>query len=61
VKPSISNLIRDEKTFQIRSVMQTGRADGMALLDDSLADLLKAGVITKDTARRNSDDPKRFA
>ncbi len=61
VKPSVSNLIRDEKTFQIRSVMQTGRADGMALLDDSLADLLKAGVITKDTARRNSEDPKRFA
>src|SRR3954452_3405944 len=49
VKPSVSNLIRDEKTFQIRSVMQTAKGEGMCLLDDSLADLLKAGTITKET------------
>ncbi len=60
VKPSVSNLIRDEKTFQIRSVMQTGRSEGMALLDDSLLDLVKAGTITKETARRFGEDPKRF-
>jgi twitching motility protein PilT len=36
VKPSVSNLIREEKTFQIRSMMQTGRSEGMTLLDDSL-------------------------
>ena len=61
VKPSVSNLIRDEKTFQIRSVMQTGKAEGMALLDDSLFDLVRSGAITKDTARRYGEDPKRFA
>jgi twitching motility protein PilT len=61
VKPSVSNLIRDEKTFQIRSVMQTGRSEGMALLDDSLAELVKAGTVTKDVARRHCEDPKRFA
>jgi twitching motility protein PilT len=61
VKPSVSNLIRDEKTFQIRSVMQTGKAEGMMLLDDSLLELLKSGAITKDTARRYGEDPKRFA
>ncbi|MBL8955759.1 MAG: type IV pilus twitching motility protein PilT [Myxococcaceae bacterium] len=61
VKPSVSNLIRDEKTFQIRSVMQTGKSEGMALLDDSLLELVKAGTITKETARRFGDDPKRFA
>jgi twitching motility protein PilT len=60
VKPSVSNLIRDEKTFQIRSVMQTGKADGMAVLDDALADLVKAGTINKQTARRYAEDPKRF-
>jgi len=60
VKPSVSNLIRDEKTFQIRSVMQTGRSEGMTLLDDSLAELVKAGTITRETARRYGDDPKRF-
>jgi twitching motility protein PilT len=61
VKPSVSNLIREEKTFQIRSVMQTGRSEGMTLLDDSIGDLLKAGTITKDAARRFAEDPTRFA
>ncbi len=61
VKHSVSNLIREEKTYQLRSVMQTGRSDGMCLLDESLAELLKAGQITKETARRNAEDAKRFA
>jgi len=61
VKPAISNLIRDQKTFQIRSILQTGRAEGMCLLDDSLLDLVKVGTITKEAARRICDDPKRFA
>ena len=61
VKPSVSNLIREEKTFQIRSIMQTGRADGMCLLDDSLQELVKSGQITKAEARRHAEDPKRFA
>lgn len=61
VKPSVSNLIREEKTFQIRSVMQVGRAEGMTLLDDSLFDLVKSGQVAKDVARRYAEDPKRFA
>jgi twitching motility protein PilT len=62
VKPSVSNLIREEKTFQIRSIMQTGRADGMILLDDSLHDLVNvAKLVSKETARRFAEDPKRFA
>jgi twitching motility protein PilT len=61
VKPSVSNLIREEKTFQIRSIMQTGRGDGMTLLDDSIADLVKTGQVNKETARRFAEDPKRFA
>ncbi|MFZ5438862.1 MAG: type IV pilus twitching motility protein PilT [Myxococcota bacterium] len=61
VKPAVSNLIREEKTFQIRSIMQTGRADGMMLLDDSIADLVKTGQVTKEVARRFAEDPKRFA
>jgi twitching motility protein PilT len=60
VKPAISNLIREEKTFQIRSVMQTGRADGMMLLDDSIDALVKQGQVSAATARRFAEDPKRF-
>ncbi len=60
VRPAISNLIRDEKTFQIRSMMQTGRADGMCLLDDSLEVLVKAKTITAEMAASYAEDPKRF-
>jgi twitching motility protein PilT len=41
----VSNLIREGKTFQIPSIMQTGRALGMVTLNDSLLDLVKRKVI----------------
>ncbi len=58
---AVSNLIREERVFQLRSVMQTGRAMGMCLFDDSLLELVKSGVISKEIARRQCDDPKLFA
>jgi twitching motility protein PilT len=61
VKPAVSNLIREEKTFQIRSIMQTQRSEGMTLLDDSINDLVKTGQVSKEIARRFAEDPKRFA
>jgi twitching motility protein PilT len=42
---SVSNLIREGKTFQIPSVMQTGRGHGMSTLNDALLDLVKRKVI----------------
>jgi twitching motility protein PilT len=47
---AIGNLIREEKTFQLRGMMQTGRRLGMQLMDDSLMDLAKAGKIAKEEA-----------
>ena len=58
---AVGNLIREDKTFQIRSVLQTGQSVGMILLDNSLATLLKAGTISREEALRNCEDPKRFA
>ncbi|MEM1204280.1 MAG: type IV pilus twitching motility protein PilT [Acidobacteriota bacterium] len=58
---AVGNLIRDNKTFQIHSQMQTGGSRGMVLLDNSLAELVKQGTITQEEARRNAEDPKRFA
>lgn len=57
---AIGNMIRDDKTFQLRSLLQTGAAQGMMLLDNSLAELVKKGVITKEEAARQSDEPQRF-
>jgi twitching motility protein PilT len=58
---AVGNLIRENKTFQIRSVLQTGSAQGMCLLDGSLAELVKNKVITREEAMRQADDPQKFA
>jgi len=57
---AVGNLIRENKSFQIRSILQTGGAQGMCLLDASLEELVKAGTIQIDEARRNCEEPKRF-
>jgi twitching motility protein PilT len=54
------NLIRENKTFQLFSAMQMGAGQGMTLLDDSLSKLLASGVISREEALRNADDPKRI-
>jgi twitching motility protein PilT len=58
---AVGNLIRENKTFQIKSVLQTGASQGMYMLDASLAELVKTKVITREEAFRNADDPQRFA
>ena len=45
VTPAISNLIREGKTYQIASVMQTSRHLGMLSLNDSLLRLVQEGQI----------------
>jgi len=57
---AVGNLIRENKSFQIRSILQTGGAQGMCLLDGSLEELVKAGTITKEEARRHCEEAKRF-
>jgi twitching motility protein PilT len=60
VNKAVSNLIRENKTFQIRSILQTGGAQGMCLIDGSLEELVKSGVVSREEARRHCEDPKRF-
>lgn len=60
VNTAVSNLIRDSKTFQLPSLMQTGKRIGQKLMDDSLQELLDANVINKDEARKAAENPKRF-
>jgi twitching motility protein PilT len=55
---AVANLIRDQKTFQIRSILQTGASHGMVLLDSSLGQLMRDHVITREEALRHADDPK---
>ncbi len=48
--PAVRNLIREAKTYQIPSSMQTGRKFGMQTLDDAIMELLKKGWIDPDEA-----------
>ena len=43
--PAVSNLIREGKTFQIPSIIQTNRKLGMVTLNDALLDLVEAGTV----------------
>jgi twitching motility protein PilT len=43
--PALSNLVREAKTFQIPSVMQTSRKLGMVTLNDALLELVEAGKV----------------
>ena len=47
---AVSTMIREGKGHQLNSVIQTGSRQGMVLLDDYLASLVRSGVITRDAA-----------
>ena len=58
INRAIGNLIRDQKTIQIRSSMQTGKAHGMYLLEQSLNELVAKGRITREVALSLAEEQK---
>ena len=50
VTPAISNIIREGRVAAITSMIQTGAAQGMKLLDKSIAELYQQGRISKESA-----------
>ena len=48
--PAVANCIREGKTFMLPGVMQTGKKQGMKLMDDSLLSLYDQGLITQEEA-----------
>jgi len=58
--PAVRNLIREGKTHQIPSMIQTGKKYGMILLDDSIMNLFKKGIISADEAYAKSNEKGRF-
>jgi twitching motility protein PilT len=49
--PAVANLIRSEKVHQVRSMMQTGKAQGMQTMDNALRELIQKRVITQEAAK----------
>jgi twitching motility protein PilT len=58
--PGVRNLIREGKTHQIYSLIQTGAAHGMQTMDASLAGLVRAGRITEEIAESRSSSPEEL-
>jgi twitching motility protein PilT len=57
ITPAISNLIRENKTYRIDSSIQTGRKHGMILLDDSLFNLWRQGLVEEEEVLFKSRKP----
>ncbi len=57
---AIRNLIREGKTHQVVSAMQGGGRYGMQTMDQSLAELVKAGSITQEMALERCHDPEEL-
>jgi twitching motility protein PilT len=54
---AVGGLIRDAKTFQLASVMQTGRPQGMSTMTDALAELVRRRLVAPDEAVRRAPNP----
>ena len=53
--PAVANVIRESKTFMLPGIIQTGKKLGMKLMDDSLADLYSAGLISAEEATSRAE------
>ncbi len=57
---AVRNLIRENKTYQIASLIQTGGRQKMQTLDQSLTKLVDMGIVSKEDARARAKDPGEF-
>ncbi len=58
--PAVRNLIREGKTHQIYSVLQTSAQAGMQTMDSALATLVRAGKITRQLAEQRATSPEEL-
>jgi twitching motility protein PilT len=58
--PAVRNLIREGKTHQIYSVLQTSASAGMQTMDSALASLVRSGKITRQLAEERSTTPEEL-
>src|SRR5437762_705289 len=48
--PAVANVIRENKTYMLPGIIQTGKKQGMRLMDDTLIDLYQRGLIAAEEA-----------
>jgi twitching motility protein PilT len=57
---AVRNLIREGKVSDLNNIIQLSARDGMLTLNQSLADLVKKGLVTKEEAMMKSSTPERL-
>jgi twitching motility protein PilT len=57
---AVANLIREKRSHEVPTVIETGTEEGMIDMNRSLADLVRAGEITVETAYTHSLNPKNL-
>ena len=55
--PAVANLIREKKTYQLSSIMQTSKRDGMITFEDSVLSLVRQGVVAPEEGAGYGIDP----
>lgn len=58
---AVRNLIREEKTYQIPSIIQASTKEGMQTRDQSLYNLVMNNLVERTIAEEFADNPKQFA
>ena len=58
--PAVATMIREDKTYQLPTVMQTGRKYGMIYGDDALEDLVRQRMIAPEDAFEHAEEKERF-
>ena len=58
--PAVANVIREAKTFMLPGIIQTGKKQGMQLMDDALADLYGRGLISAEEALARADQKQEM-
>jgi len=60
VTPAVRSLIREQKTEQLSTVIQTNAKNGMVTMDKTLKKLYEAGIIDEDTVKFKAKDKGEF-
>ena len=58
--PAVANVIREARTFMLPGIIQTGKKQGMQLMDDALIELQSRGLITADEALARADQKREM-
>ncbi len=58
--PAVANVIREAKTFMLPGIIQTGKKQGMQLMDDALLDLCSRGLISAEEAYARADQKREM-